>query len=42
MILYYQKKKLDLEAGESKDELLKAMRNNIIEKTELIGKYKKE
>ena len=40
--LYALSKELDLEAGASKEELLKAMRRNIIEKAELIGKYKKE
>ena len=39
--LYALNKELDLKPGATKDELLKAMRNNIIEKTELIGKYKK-
>ena len=39
--LYALDKELDLKPGANKDELLKAMRNNIIEKTELIGKYSK-
>ena len=40
--LYALNKEIDLKPGATKDELLKAMRDNIIEKTELIGKYKKE
>ena len=40
--LYALNKELALEAGASKDELLKAMRENIIEKAELIGKYSKK
>ena len=40
--LYALDKELDLKPGANKDELLKAMRDYIIEKTELIGKYKKE
>ena len=39
--LYALNKELDLKPGATKDELLKVMRNNIIEKTELIGKYNK-
>ena len=39
--LYALDKELDLKPGATKDELLKAMRDNIIEKNELIGKYKK-
>jgi len=39
--LYALNKKLDLKDGTSKDELLKVMRGSVIEKAELIGRYKK-
>jgi len=40
--LYALNKELNLNVGARKDEMLKAMRNNIIEKTELIGRYKRK
>lgn len=39
--LYAIEKGLDLEAGSTKDDLLKAMQNHILEETHLIGLYRR-